>query len=94
MKASSILSACLSAEFGIELSAAVLGRLSRMEKSENPAFGDCLFDFGVAENGLSSLVGKRKRGNRRLDEKFFDLSVQRLGRLGVLLERPREGVAL
>src|SRR6185437_2317474 len=87
-------SAFLSAEFGAELAAAIFGRLPRMNKADNPAFGDRFFNLGIAENHFAGLVGERKRGNRRLAEKLVDLSIQTLGRSGLLLEGPSEGVAL
>jgi hypothetical protein len=80
--------------FGVELAAAVFSRLPRMNKGDNPAFGDRLFNLGIAENHFAGLVGERKRGSRRLGEKLVDLGIQPLKRFGLLLERPGEGVAL
>src|SRR5262252_4684989 len=87
-------SAFLSAGFGAELAAAVFGRFPRVNEADNPPFGDRLFDLDVAENDLSGLVGERKRGNCRLGEKRLDPGSQRLRGLGLVLERPAEGVAL
>src|SRR5262245_5414533 len=87
-------SAFLSAEFGVELAAAVVGRLARMNKGDNPAFGDRFFNLGIAENHFACLIGERKSGNRRLGEKPVNLGIQALWRSGLLLEGPSEGVAL
>src|SRR6516225_11324125 len=77
-------SAYLSAGFGVELAAALFGRFPRVNEADNPPFGDRHFDLGVAENDLSSLVGERKCGNRRVGEKRLDLDSQRLRGLGLL----------